>query len=87
MKKIMLVAAAAVLALSLVGCSKGGASAKGVAQAKFPVQITGNVLPVFAAPPAVLKRCFDQTDTFTVSDAVLKCELQDGSYIISLSKE
>ncbi len=29
MKKIMLVAAAAVLALSLVGCSKGGASAKG----------------------------------------------------------
>ena len=28
MKKIMLVAAAAVLALSLVGCNKGGASAK-----------------------------------------------------------
>lgn len=64
-----------------------GTSAKGTAQAKFPVQISSDILPVFSVPPPVLKRCFDQTDTFTISDSVLKCELQDGSYIISLSQE
>lgn len=64
-----------------------GNGTKGSARAKFPVQIDSDVLPSFSAPPAVLKRCFEQASTFTLSDTVLKCETDTGSYIISLTKD
>lgn len=64
-----------------------GSSTKGNSQSRFAVSIDSGKLPSFAAPPAVLKRCFEQADTFIVSNSVLKCDLQDGSYVISLTQE
>lgn len=64
-----------------------GTGTKGAVRAKFPVQIDSDALPSFAAPPAVLKRCFEQASTFTLSDTVLKCETDTGYYIISLTKD
>lgn len=64
-----------------------GVGTKGVARARFPVQIDTDVLPSFSAPPAVLKKCFEQASTFILSDTVLKCQTDTGSYIISLTKD
>ena len=63
-----------------------GTSVKGKSQARFPVQVEGDMKD-FYTTPAVLKRCFANNDTLTVSEGVLECKLQDGTYVISLSYE
>ena len=64
-----------------------GASAKGTSHTRFPVQVDSKSFPTFCTTPEVLKKCFEQADTFIVSDTVLECTLQDGGYVISLTQE
>ena len=64
-----------------------GASIRGVSRTKFPIQIDSDASISFCTTPEVLKKCFEQADTFTISDTVLECKLPDGSYVISLTQE